>query len=160
MNSIYDITLTTLDGRKTDLSTYEGKKLLIVNTASECGYTPQYEDLQSFYENYSDEVVVLGFPSNQFGGQEPGSNDQIAAFCQKNYGVEFPMFDKADVKGSDKQPLYQWLTDKDKNGWNDQEPTWNFCKYLVSEEGKLLKFYGPAVNPFDEEVLDIIEKED
>lgn len=158
MESIYEIPLTTLDGKETDLSSYKGKMMLIVNTASECGYTPQYEDLQTFYENYGDDVVVLGFPANNFGGQEPGSNSDIAAFCQKNYGVEFPMFAKADVIGDDQQPLYKWLTQKSRNGWNEQAPSWNFCKYLVDEEGKLLKFYGPGVNPFDEEILNEVEK--
>lgn len=158
MESIYEIPLTTLDGKQTDLSSYKGKMMLIVNTASECGYTPQYEDLQTFYENYSDEIVVLGFPANNFGGQEPGTDEQIASFCQKNYGVEFPMFAKADVVGDDPQPLYKWLTEKNRNGWNEQAPSWNFCKYLVDEDGKLIKFYGPGVNPFDESILNEVEK--
>ncbi|GIV38474.1 MAG: glutathione peroxidase [Thermonema sp.] len=153
-SSFYDLEATTIDGKPFKFSQLKGKKVLIVNTASKCGYTPQYEDLQAFHEKYGDKVVVLGFPCNQFGGQEPGNEEEIAAFCQKNYGVTFQMFSKVNVKkGEGQHPVYYWLTHKEENGWNDQEPTWNFCKYLINENGELVKFFGSAVNPMDEEVL-------
>ena len=154
--SIFDFQLQTISGEEVDLTDYKGKKLLIVNTASECGYTPQYEDLQALHEMHGDKVTILGFPSNDFGGQEPGTNEEIASFCKKNYGVSFQMFEKINVKGKEKHPLYQWLSSKEMNGWNDQEPNWNFCKYLVNEEGELLKFYASAVNPMSSEILDDI----
>ncbi|MEM9982745.1 MAG: glutathione peroxidase [Bacteroidota bacterium] len=155
--SFYDFTLTAIDGEKIDFSQYKGKKVLLVNVASKCGYTPQYEDLQRLHKEHGKEVVVLGFPANNFGSQEPGSNGEIAEFCQKNYGVSFQMFEKISVKGSDMHPLYQWLSTKSENGWNDQAPSWNFCKYLVNEEGELVKFYASGVNPMDEEVLNAIK---
>lgn len=153
MKSIYDIKVKTIEGEETTLAPYKGKKMLIVNVASKCGFTPQYADLQEFYKKYSDKVTVLGFPANNFGGQEPGTNAQIKEFCTKNYGVTFPMFEKISVKGNDMHELYKWLTSADQNGWNDKAPSWNFCKYLVSEDGKLLKFYSSAVNPMSEEVV-------
>ncbi|AMM50044.1 glutathione peroxidase [Rufibacter sp. DG15C] len=151
--SIYDIPLTTIDGKATSLDKYKGKKLLIVNVASECGYTPQYADLEKLHKLHGDKVVVLGFPANNFGGQEKGTNEEIAQFCQKNFGVTFPMFSKASVKGDDMQPLYKWLTDKSVNGTNDQAPSWNFCKYLIDEKGNLVKFYPSKVSPLSEELL-------
>ncbi|WP_205501973.1 glutathione peroxidase [Rufibacter psychrotolerans] len=151
--SIYNIPLRTIDGKETSLEKYKGKKLLIVNVASECGYTPQYADLEKLHKLHGDKVVVLGFPANDFGNQEKGSNEEIAQFCQKNFGVTFPLFQKASVVGAAQQPLYQWLTSKDSNGSNAQAPTWNFCKYLVSEDGKLLKFYPSKVSPLSEELL-------
>lgn len=153
MNSIYDFTMNSITGEPIDLDSYKGKKILIVNTASKCGYTPQYEDLQELHTQYGDKITILGFPANNFGGQEPGSNEDIASFCQVNYGVTFQMFEKISVKGSDMHPLYMWLSEKDQNGWNDQAPGWNFCKYLVSEDGELLKFYGSGVNPMSDEIL-------
>ena len=151
--SIYEIPLTTIDGKQTSLDKYKGKKLLIVNVASECGYTPQYADLEKLHKLHGDKVVVLGFPANNFGGQEPGSNEEIAQFCQKNFGVSFPLFAKASVKGDDQQPLYKWLSDKSANGTNDQAPSWNFCKYLIDEKGNLVKFYPSKVSPLSEELL-------
>lgn len=145
--SIYDITVETIDGKKATLAAYKGKKILIVNVASECGFTSQYTDLQETYAEHKDELVVLGFPCNQFGGQEPGSNEEIAQFCSSKFSVDFPMYAKLDVKGNGQHELYQWLTDKSQNGWNDQAPTWNFCKYLISEDGKLKKFYASAIKP-------------
>lgn len=145
--SIYDFKVNSLDGKEIDFSKYKGKTLLIVNVASECGFTPQYADLQKLHNEYGDKVVVLGFPANNFGGQEPGSHQEIAAFCQKNYGVEFQMFEKVSVKGDDQHPLYQWL--KAKTG---EEPTWNFCKYLVKPDGTV-KFYTSKVKPLDQEIL-------
>jgi glutathione peroxidase len=155
--SIYDFSLKTLDGKEISLSSYKGKKILLVNTASECGYTPQYEALQKFHEKYGNKVVVLGFPANNFGGQEPGSDAQIASFCQKNYGVTFQMFSKISVAGNDQHPLYKWLSSKDENGWNDQAPKWNFCKYVINENGELLHYFGSSVKPFDEEMLKVVE---
>lgn len=142
--TIYDFKMKSLDGKEIDFSVYKGKKLLIVNTASKCGYTPQYEDLQKLHEQYGDKVVVLGFPANNFLWQEPGSNTEIAEFCQKNYGVTFQMFEKISVKGSDKHPLYRWLESK-----TGEVPSWNFCKYLVSEDGSQVFFFKQTVKPFD-----------
>lgn len=151
--SIYSIKMKDIDGKSVDFSKYKGKKLLIVNTASECGYTPQLSDLQKLHEQYGEKVTVIGIPCNQFGGQEPGSSDEIKSFCSKNYGVTFQMFEKADVKGNNTCDLYKWLTDKSLNGWNEQSPTWNFCKYLVDESGNLLSFFPPSVKPMDDKIL-------
>lgn len=149
----YDLKMTDIKGEEVDFSQFKGKKVLIVNTASECGFTPQYEGLEQLYKAYGQKgLVVLGFPANNFGGQEPGSNQQIAAFCKENYGVTFPMFEKSSVKGDDKNQVYQWLTTESANGWNEQEPTWNFCKYLIDEEGKLVAFYPSKVEPMSEEI--------
>lgn len=149
-DSIYDFKMNSLDGKAIDFSQYRGKTLLIVNVASECGFTPQYADLQKLHSEYGDKVVVLGFPANNFGGQEPGTSQQIAQFCQKNYGVEFQMFEKISVKGDDQHPLYQWL--KEKTG---QEPTWNFCKYLVKPDGSV-KFLPSKIKPLDPQILDAL----
>ncbi len=154
--SIYDFKIEAIDGTTIDFSQYKGKKLLIVNTASKCGYTPQYEDLQKLHELYGDKLTILGFPSNNFMGQEPGTNLEIAKFCKVNYGVTFQLFSKIEVKGKDQHPLYAWLSDKDKNGWNDKSPTWNFCKYLINEEGKLVNFYKSGVKPMDEKIIEFI----
>jgi len=149
--SIYDLKINSLDGKLVDFGGYRGKKLLIVNTASQCGYTPQYESLQKLHETYGDKVVVLGFPANNFLWQEPGTNDEIAVFCKKNYGVTFQMFEKISVKGKDQHPLYQWLTAK-----SGKKPTWNFCKYVVSKDGDVTGFFGPKVSPLDEVILNQI----
>lgn len=148
--TIYDFQMNSLDGQRIDFFQYKGKNLLIVNVASECGFTPQYADLEKLHEQYGDKVVVLGFPANNFGGQEPGSNLEIAEFCQKNYGVKFQMFEKISVKGEDQHPLYQWL--KEKTG---QEPGWNFCKYLVKPDGSV-KFYPSKVKPLDTEIVNAL----
>lgn len=153
MKSLHDFTMTSIDGEEIPLSRYKGKKVLIVNVASKCGYTPQYADLQKLHEQYGEKLVILGFPANNFGSQEPGSNEDIASFCQKNYGVTFQMFEKISVKGADKHPLYAWLSTKEQNGWNDQEPKWNFNKYLVNENGELIKYFGSSVKPFDAELI-------
>lgn len=158
VGSIYDFTMISIDGDTIDLSQYQGKKLLIVNTASECGFTPQYEGLEKLHEQYGDKVTILGFPANNFGGQEPGSNEEIKTFCKANYGVSFQMFSKISVKGDDMHPMYQWLSDKSKNGWNDQAPTWNFNKYLINEKGELIKYYASAIEPMSEELLGDILK--
>ncbi|MFM6984079.1 MAG: glutathione peroxidase [Chitinophagaceae bacterium] len=159
-SSIYSISLKTLDGKGTiKLSDYKGKYLVFVNTASECGYTPQYKDLQDFHLKYSDSnVVVIGSPCNQFGGQEPGTAEEIGAFCQKNYGVTFMLTEKLEVKGSGQHPLYQWLTQKAKNGAGDFEVKWNFNKFVVSPEGKLLHYFGSNVKPGDQEFLNVFKK--
>lgn len=141
--SLYDFKMNALDGQPVDFSKYKGKTLLIVNTASKCGNTPQYADLQEMSDKYKDKVVILGFPANNFGGQEPGTNTEIAEFCQKNYGVTFQMFEKISVKGDDQHALYAWL--KEKTG---EEPTWNFCKYLVKPDGTV-KFFSSKVKPMD-----------
>lgn len=155
--SIYSFKMEPLyGGESIELSAYKGKKILIVNTASECGYTPQYKPLQELNEKYSEKVVVLGFPANDFGAQEPGNNERIGEFCKLNYGVTFQMFEKISVKGDAMHPLYQWLSQKDKNGWNEESPNWNFCKYLIDEKGELLKFYGSAVDPLGDEILNAI----
>lgn len=145
-SSIYEFKMNSLDGKTIDFSQYKGKTLLIVNTASECGYTPQYADLQKLHETFGDKVTILGFPANNFGGQEPGSNTEIASFCKKNYGVTFQMFEKISVKGSDQHALYAWL--KEKTG---QEPGWNFSKYLVKPDGTV-KFFKSGVKPMDKEI--------
>ncbi len=145
--SLYDFKINALDGKSVDFNKYKGKTLLIVNTASKCGYTPQYAELQKLHELYGNKVTILGFPANNFGAQEPGSNSEIADFCQKNYGVTFQMFEKISVKGDDQHPLYQWL--KEKTG---QEPSWNFCKYLVKPDGTV-KFFSSKVKPLDDQIV-------
>jgi glutathione peroxidase len=154
--SIYDFKMKNIDGKEIDFSSFQGKKIMVVNVASKCGYTPQYEALQELYEKYSDKIVILGFPANNFGGQEPGTNEEIKSFCSENYGVTFPIFQKISVKGFDKDPLYRWLSDPALNGWNDKEPSWNFCKYILDEKGKLLKFFPSAVTPMDEQIIQLI----
>lgn len=148
--TIYDFKMNSIDGELIDFSAYRGKTLLIVNVASECGYTPQYKDLQQLHEMHGGKVTILGFPANNFGGQEPGSNQQIAQFCQKNFGVSFQMFEKISVAGKDQHPLYQFL--KEKTG---QEPSWNFCKYLVKPDGTV-KFFPSKVKPTDKEIVNAL----
>ena len=149
--TLFDFTVKSIDGKTVDLGQYKGKKVVILNTASKCGYTPQYADWEKFHKAHGNKVVVLGFPANDFMGQEPGSNEDIASFCQKNYGVTFPMFEKVGVTGSGQHPLYQWLSKKDMNGWNDKSPTWNFCKYVINEQGQLTHFFASGVKPGDAE---------
>ena len=146
--SIYDFKINGLDGKVVDFSQYKGKKLLIVNTASKCGKTPQYAGLEKLHEQFGDRVNVLGFPANNFLWQEPGSNDDIAAFCEKNYGVKFQMFEKISVKGGDQHPLYQWLQSK-----TGKKPDWNFAKYLVSEDGETVTFFSSSVEPLDDKLV-------
>jgi glutathione peroxidase len=146
--SIYDFKMKSIDGRLVDFEQFRGRNLLIVNTASKCGYTPQYETLQQLHETYGDRVTVLGFPANNFLWQEPGSNEEIASFCRKNYGVTFPIFEKISVRGFDQHPLYKWLSAK-----SGKKPGWNFCKYLVDSNGDVKAFYGPKVSPMDENII-------
>jgi glutathione peroxidase len=145
--SFYQYTVNTLDGKPVSLEQYRGKKIVVLNVASKCGFTPQYADWEKFYEANKDKVVVLGFPCNDFLRQEPGTSREIATFCQKNYSVSFPMFEKVNVKGSDKAPVYRWLTDPVLNGWNSQEPSWNFCKYIINEKGELTHFFASKIKP-------------
>ncbi|RPA69528.1 glutathione peroxidase [Cyclobacteriaceae bacterium YHN15] len=154
--SIYDFKMKDINGNEVDFSQFKGKKLLLVNVASKCGYTPQYEDFQKLHEMHGDKVVIIGFPANNFGGQEPGTNEDIKQFCSENYGVTFTLMDKISVKGADKDPLYRWLSDKDLNGWNDKEPSWNFCKYFINDKGELVKFFPSSVKPTDEDILKLI----
>jgi glutathione peroxidase len=156
--SFYDFTLTSLDGREEiSFERYKGKKVLLVNVASKCGLTPQYKGLQSLHEQYSDKLAILGFPANNFLGQEPAGNGEIAEFCERNYGVSFQMFTKISVKGDDQHPLYQWLSSKEQNGWNTKVPDWNFAKYLIDEQGKLVKFFPSSVLPLSQEIQEAIK---
>lgn len=155
-NSIYEFTLKTLDGQDLSLSRFKGKKMLIVNVASECGYTPQYKSLQALHEKYGNKVEVIGFPANNFGGQEPGNSTEIKSFCTKNYGVTFQMMEKISVKGSDMHPLYKYLSTKEENGSCDEAPKWNFSKYLIDENGKVIKFFGSKVDPLSEEIISLL----
>jgi glutathione peroxidase len=154
--SIYDFQLKTLEGDSTSLAKYKGKKMLIVNVASECGYTPQYTNLEALYKKYSDKLVVIGFPANNFGAQEPGSATEIRQFCTKNYGVTFPIMAKISVKGDDMHPLYKWLSTKEENGTCNDAPKWNFCKYLIDENGKIIKYFGSKVDPLSEEITSLL----
>jgi glutathione peroxidase len=152
-NSFYDFKVQGLDGKEINLAKFKGKKVLVVNTASECGYTPQYADLQKLADTYKNKLVVIGFPANNFGGQEPGSNDQIGAFCKKNYGVTFPMAAKVSVTGDDAAPLFKYLTEEAKKlGTPDPVIKWNFTKFLIDEKGKLVKVFPSKVKPMSEEI--------
>lgn len=155
--SIYDFKVASLDGGTIDFSKYKGKKILIVNTASKCGYTKQYKGLQELYEKYKDKLVIIGFPANNFGGQEPGSNEEIEAFCEKNYGVSFPMAKKISVKGDDIHPLFKWLTNKKENGVMDADIRWNFTKFLINEKGKLVAKFDSAVEPMSPDILQYLK---
>lgn len=157
--SFYAFSLAGLDGGDTiRMQDFEGKFVLCVNVASRCGYTPQYKDLQALYEKYADKLVVIGFPCNQFMMQEPGSEESIATFCEKNYGVTFPMTEKINVKGANQHPLYSWLTHKEQNGVDDAKVSWNFNKFLISPEGKWLGHFGSGVSPLDEEITAFLGK--
>ena len=147
--SFFNYSAEDINGTVIKMNSYKGKKVLIVNVASRCGYTPQYEGLQNLYETYGDSLVVLGFPSNDFMWQEPGNNTEIKTFCQRTYGVTFPMFAKIHVKGRKQHPLYTWLSDSTMNGWNHENPSWNFNKYLLDEKGKLLERFGSSIEPLD-----------
>lgn len=158
--TIYDYTVKDLDGNDFDFADLKGKKLMIVNTASKCGFTPQYEQLQEIYAKYKDDnLVVIGFPSNNFKEQEPGSNQDIKQFCTQNYGVTFPMMQKISVKGDDMAPIYQFLTQKSLNGVQDSEVKWNFQKYLIGEDGALEKVFYSKVEPNDPAIIAWIEKD-
>ncbi|MCO5259982.1 MAG: glutathione peroxidase [Crocinitomicaceae bacterium] len=157
--SIHQFKVTDIRGNEFDLATLKGKKVMIVNTASKCGFTPQYEQLEQVYEKYKgNDFVIIGFPANNFMSQEPGSNDDIASFCQVNYGVTFPMMAKISVKGKDQHPLYKFLTQKLYNGLEDNSVKWNFQKYLINKDGQLEKVVAPNVKPDDKEIIAWIEK--
>ena len=153
----YSFNLKTLEGNDFDLDSLKGKKVMVVNTASRCGYTPQYKELQELYEQYGRELVIIGFPSNNFGNQEPGTALEIRQFCTENYKVTFPMMEKVSVRGEDMHPLYRWLTSKEENGIMDSEVKWNFQKYLIDENGKLVDFIPPRDKPNSEKVIKWIE---
>jgi glutathione peroxidase len=152
-SSVHDFKVTSLDGGTIDLSSFKGKKILIVNTASRCGYTRQYKDLEELHNKYKDKLVIIGFPANNFGGQEPGSNEEIREFCTKNYGVSFPMAAKVSVKGKDIHPLFDWLTHKTLNGVMDAEIKWNFGKFLIGENGKPVAYFGSGTNPMSDDIV-------
>ena len=147
--SFYTLKDSLIDGLPFDFAQLKGKKVMLVNTASDCGYTNQYADLEKLYQQYKDKLVVIGFPANDFKEQEKGTNDEIATFCKKNYGVTFLLMKKSSViKGPTQNEIFQWLSDATKNGWNEQTPSWNFSKYIVDENGRLINYFGPAVEPF------------
>jgi glutathione peroxidase len=156
--SIYDFKVEGLEGNTIDFSAFKGKKILVVNTASKCGYTGQYADLEKLYEKHKKDLVIVGFPANDFLFQEPGDNKDIAAFCQRNYGVTFPMAAKITVKGSKMHPLYLWLTQKKFNGVEDTKVKWNFQKYLIDEKGNYVQKFDPGTEPMDAEVVNAIAK--
>ena len=150
--TIYDYKVEALDGSEINFADFKGKKILIVNTASECGFTPQYADLEKLYEANKDKLVIVGFPANNFGGQEPGSNAEIGTFCQKNYGVTFPMAAKVSVKGDDTAPIFKYLTEKELNGIKNSAVLWNFTKFLVDENGKLIDSFVSTTKPTDDAI--------
>jgi glutathione peroxidase len=160
LKTLHDFTVKDIDGNTFDLASLKGKKVLVVNVASKCGFTPQYEDLQALYERYGNQnFVVIGFPANNFNNQEPGTNQTIKEFCTVNYGVTFPMMDKISVKGDDQAPLYKWLTQKSENGVIDQEVIWNFQKFLIDEEGRLVDVVMTKESPMSEKIVQWITKE-
>ena len=156
--SIYDYKIDLIDGELISMQSYLGKKIIIVNVASKCGYTPQYKELQELYEKYQDKVEIIGFPANDFLWQEPAKNAEIKKFCSINYGVNFSLVEKTVVKKNKHQhPIFTWLTHKDLNGWNDAAPGWNFYKYLIDEDGKLVKSFSSKIKPFDNQIVQFLE---
>ncbi|WP_405295712.1 glutathione peroxidase [Algibacter sp. Ld11] len=152
MISLYDININGLNGKPIDLTSFKGKHILFVNVASKCGFTSQYKELQQLSDTFKDKLVVIGLPCNQFGGQEPGNSDEIQTFCERNYGVTFLISEKIDVKGSDQHPLYKWLTTKELNGTSDSSVKWNFQKYLVDDEGKLIDYFFSILKPMSSKI--------
>lgn len=155
--SIYDIPVVSLMGDSINLESFKGKKILFVNVASKCGFTPQYEGLQKLSDSYKDSLVIIGMPCNQFGSQEPGGKDEIATFCQKNYGVDFLILEKADVKGDNQHPLYEWLTSKSLNGRKNSSVKWNFQKFLVDENGQLLDVFFSTTKPMSSKITKFLK---
>ena len=151
--TIHSFKVKSIEGGTIDFSKFKGKKILVVNTASKCGYTPQYEALEKVYEQYKDKLVIVGFPANNFGGQEPGSDGDIQEFCKARFGVKFPLASKISVKGDDTAPIYKWLTNKTENGVLDAEIKWNFNKFLLDENGKMIAYFESKVKPDDEAIL-------
>jgi glutathione peroxidase len=158
MSSIHQFSIEGLTGGTINFADFKGKKILIVNVASECGFTPQYKDLQALQERYADKLVVIGMPCNDFGGQEPGTGGEIQQFCQKNYGVTFPITTKVKVKGDEKHQIYDWLTHKDKNGVKNAHVLWNFHKFILDEQGFLIDDFGSMRNPLDGDITEIVTK--
>jgi glutathione peroxidase len=156
-SSVYDISLSKISGETFKLSDFKGKKILIVNTASKCGYTSQYGDLEKLYQANKDKLEIIGMPCNQFMGQEPGQNSEISAFCKKNYGVTFTLLEKGHVKGSKQHPLYRWLTKKENNGVDNYNITWNFNKFLLNENGELIEYFGSGVSPTSEKITSLLK---
>ena len=152
MQTIHQFSVEGIDGETINFADFKGKKILIVNVASECGYTPQYQQLQELFAEFGDRLIIIGFPANNFGGQEPGSNEDIRSFCTKRYGVTFPLSAKIDIHT---HPIYQWLTRQELNGVADSEVRWNFFKYLLDENGQLIQCFPSAVSPLDEEILSL-----
>lgn len=158
MKSLHDFKVEDLSGNSFDFSTLKGKKVIVVNTASKCGLTPQYKELEALYQEHKSQgLVVIGFPANDFASQEPGTNEEIAAFCELNYGVTFPMMAKVSVKGKQMHPIYEFLTQKSQNGYADSEVAWNFQKYLIDETGKLVKVVSPRTPPTDPEIVNWVK---
>jgi glutathione peroxidase len=157
--SFYSLSVLLNNGAILSFDSLRGRKLLLVNTASDCGYTNQYSDLQKLYEEHHDKLTVIAFPANDFHEQERGTDEEIKDFCKKNFGITFPIAVKGSVvRGISQQQVFQWVTDKSKNGWNNKPPSWNFSKYLINEEGVLMNYFDPAVSPLSEEVLKAIEQ--
>ena len=157
--SFYDLSATLSSGDTLSFSSLQGRKILIVNTASDCGYTGQYAELQALYEKEAGRLEILAFPANDFKQQEKGTDEEIAAFCKSNFGVSFPLVKKSTVvSGGEQHPVYQWLTDSTKNGWNAQTPEWNFSKYLISEQGMLTHYFGPSISPLDKKLAAAIHQ--
>ena len=154
--SMHNIQVKDITGQDLDFKKYSGKKILIVNVASKCGYTSQYKELQKLYDKYGDKVEIIAVPCNDFGRQESGSPSEILKFCEVNYGVTFPILEKANIKSKPIHPLYDWLTNEDKNGWNSESPSWNFCKYLIDEKGHLIRFFRSGVSPMSKDILSIL----
>ena len=155
--SIHSFKVKSIEGGTIDFAKFKGKKILIVNTASKCGYTPQYEALQKVYDQYKDKLVIVGFPANNFGGQEPGSDGDIQEFCKARFGVKFPLASKVSVKGEDMAPIYQWLTSKAKNGVLDADIKWNFNKFLLDENGKMIAYFQSKVTPNSDDILKYVK---
>jgi glutathione peroxidase len=155
--TIHSFKVKSIEGGTIDFSKFKGKKILVVNTASKCGFTPQYEALEKVYQEYKDKLVIIGFPANNFGGQEPGADSEIQEFCKARFGVKFPLASKVSVKGDDTAPIYKWLTSKAENGVLDAEVKWNFGKFLLDENGKLIAYFPSKVTPDSEEILKYIK---
>jgi glutathione peroxidase len=157
--SVFSLKDTAIDGTTFDFEKLKGKKIMLVNTASDCGYTGQYDDLQKLSEQYKDKLVVIGFPANDFKEQEKGTDEEIASFCKKNFNVSFPLMQKSSViKGANQNKIFEWLTDSAKNGWNNQQPSWNFCKFIVDEQGRLTNFFGSTIEPLGKEITTALNR--
>ena len=152
----YDLSINDINGDLIDLKSFKGKKIMLVNVASKCGYTDQYSDLQELYQTHSEKLEIIGIPCNDFGRQEPGSAEEIKSFCNVNYGVTFPLASKQKIKSKPISNLYEWLSNPKLNGWNSALPSWNFCKYIIDEEGELIHFFRSGVNPNDSEILELL----